>query len=313
MSRKTPGEVRARTCGTKSPSRSEALRFIDSSKSPSTKIDGSLVNFRRRKKTRETTEDVDMDIRRKHRSDCEHVNVIRTSRVLSPDRTWPDRWLSEMHESRKVGLGTTAACRLESLRLKFTNEPSIFVDGDLDESIKRSASDRLGNLVPQVRARTSPGVFRDMALLGLCLELSFNVLKKAAEERKWTKTFLFRNRWLFGPKFTVCTERNVLPSLFLVSFFVVARFPVGDNTSLLPCGSNTGPAQGASGKHSRDLLSLFERRDVYPRQTMRPLRKVCHARRRALSSWQQTQTKLSLQDVGLVVFLNLAKTKSLLP
>ena len=67
-------------------------------------------------------------------------------------------------------------CRLESLRLKFTNEPSIFVDGDLDESIKRNASDRLGDLVPQVRARTSPGVFRDMALLGLCLELSFSVL-----------------------------------------------------------------------------------------------------------------------------------------
>ena len=37
MSRKTPGEVRARTCGTKSPSRSEALRFIDSSKSPSSR------------------------------------------------------------------------------------------------------------------------------------------------------------------------------------------------------------------------------------------------------------------------------------
>ena len=50
------------------------------------------------------------------------------------------------------------------------------VDVDLDESIKRSASDRLGDLVPQVRARTSPGVFRDMALLGLCLELSFSVL-----------------------------------------------------------------------------------------------------------------------------------------
>ena len=50
MLRKTPGEVRARTCSTKSPSRSEALRFIDSSKSPSTKkkIDGPLVNFRRR-------------------------------------------------------------------------------------------------------------------------------------------------------------------------------------------------------------------------------------------------------------------------
>ena len=41
----------------------------------------------------------------------------------------------------------------------------ICVDGDLDESIKRSASDRLGDLilVPQVRAWTSPGVFRDMA------------------------------------------------------------------------------------------------------------------------------------------------------
>ena len=38
--------------------------------------------------------------------------------------------------------------RLESVRLKFTNEPSIFVDGDLAESIKRSASDRLGDLVP---------------------------------------------------------------------------------------------------------------------------------------------------------------------
>ena len=31
---------------------------------------------------------------------------------------------------------------------KFTNEPFIFVDGDLAESIKRSAYDRLGDLVP---------------------------------------------------------------------------------------------------------------------------------------------------------------------
>ena len=41
-----------------------------------------------------------------------------------------------------------APCRLESLCLNFTNEPSIFVDRDLVESIKRSASDRLGDLVP---------------------------------------------------------------------------------------------------------------------------------------------------------------------
>ena len=35
---KNPGKVRARTYGTKSPSRLEALRFIDSAKSPSTLI-----------------------------------------------------------------------------------------------------------------------------------------------------------------------------------------------------------------------------------------------------------------------------------
>ena len=36
--REKPWKVRARTYGTKSPSRSEALRFIDSAKSPSTKM-----------------------------------------------------------------------------------------------------------------------------------------------------------------------------------------------------------------------------------------------------------------------------------
>ena len=66
-------------------------------------------------------------------------------------------------------------CATEVARL---HRVSIQIDGDLDESIKRNASDRLGDLVPQVRARTSPGVFRDMALLGLCLELSFNFYTK---------------------------------------------------------------------------------------------------------------------------------------
>ena len=55
-------------------------------------------------------------------------------------------------------------CQLESLCLKFTTEPSIFVDGDLAESIKRSTSDRLGDLVPQVRARTFPGFFTTFGL-----------------------------------------------------------------------------------------------------------------------------------------------------
>ena len=79
------------------------------------------------------------------------------------DGAWPDRWLSGMIEMRSrrrahspigvprmsiVNILRGLPCRLDSLRLKFTNEPSIFVDGDLAESIKRSASDRLGDLVP---------------------------------------------------------------------------------------------------------------------------------------------------------------------
>ena len=74
-----------------------------------------------------------------------HVDVL-TIRSVFP---------SNVHINILRGL----PCRLESQRLKFTNEPSIFVDGDLAESIKRSASDRLGDLVLQVRAQTSPGFF----------------------------------------------------------------------------------------------------------------------------------------------------------
>ena len=46
-------------------------------------------------------------------------------------------------------------------------------------------------------------------------------------------------------------ERNVFPSSFSCFLFFVSRLPclpVGENTSLLPCGSNTSSAQGASGK-----------------------------------------------------------------
>ena len=133
-----------------------------------------------------------------------------------------------MHESRKVGLGTTveyterkfkkgvsfecpyqhlpwSPVSIESLRLKFTNEPSIFVDGDLDESIKRYASDRLGDLVPQVRARTSPGVFRDMALLGLCLELSFKN-RCSFQAFAWKTSFIARPRW---PPATLLFHMNI--------------------------------------------------------------------------------------------------------
>ena len=110
---------------------------------------------------------------------CSVVSV-KSKRLSS---LWPRKiqmFPSNVHINILRGL----PCRLESLCLKFTNEPSIFVDGDLDESIKRSASDRLGDLVPQVWARTSPGVFRDMALLGLCLELSFKNPKPGSQKEK---------------------------------------------------------------------------------------------------------------------------------
>ena len=49
---------------------------------------------------------------KEHRSDCEHVSVIRTSRVRSPDRTWPDHWLSEMSEEDLRQLKWKIICSL---------------------------------------------------------------------------------------------------------------------------------------------------------------------------------------------------------
>ena len=58
-----------------------------------------------------------------HRSDCEHVYVIRTSRVLSPDGAWPERWLSGMIEvgrhlaSRHLNLSSSSPvllCRTQA-------------------------------------------------------------------------------------------------------------------------------------------------------------------------------------------------------
>ena len=70
----------------KSPSRSEALRFIDSAKSPSTKIDGSSVNFRRRLPIH--TGDHGgcwYGHSKEHQSNCEHV--LRDSHKSGP-QSW---------------------------------------------------------------------------------------------------------------------------------------------------------------------------------------------------------------------------------
>ena len=134
MSWKTPGEVRARTCGTKSPSRSEALRFIDSSKSPSTKIDGSLVNFKRR-------------LANRHGRPRWMLIWTFGDSPISVSFKCP----YQQPPQSPVSIGKPAP--------KIHQWTIYFVGGDLAESIKRSASDRLGDLVPQVQARTSPGFF----------------------------------------------------------------------------------------------------------------------------------------------------------
>ena len=82
----------------------------------------------------------------------------------------PENWFLTVHKmtlKNHCAIATlTVLCTCGNMR----NEPSIFVGGDLAESIKGGASDRLGDLVPQVRARPDfSRVFHDMALLGLCL------------------------------------------------------------------------------------------------------------------------------------------------
>ena len=86
---------------------------------------------------------------------------------------------------------------------------------------------------------------------------------------------------LWPPKFTARSERNVFPSSFSFFLFFLLSQPLGQNTSLLPCRSNTSSAQGASGKRGPDLLALFERRDVSsPNNASAPKGVPC--RRRAL-------------------------------
>ena len=89
--REKPWKVRARTYRTKSHSRSEALRFMDSAKSPSTKIDDSLVNFRRRLSNRHgrPRRMLTMDIRRTPIGLWAH---LRDSHKSGPQSGWSLAW-----------------------------------------------------------------------------------------------------------------------------------------------------------------------------------------------------------------------------
>ena len=124
--------------------------------------------------------------------------------------------------------------------------------------------------------------------------------QKKKKKRKWTKTFLFKNRWLFGPKLTDRSERNVFS--FLFSFFLFCRmFSFLEDIGLLFAGATPVPHKEHRASVARP--ALFERRDIYPRQTMRQLQKVCQAMPKACSvchdgNKPRMQTKLSLQEFG---------------
>ena len=110
MSWKNPGEVWAWKCGTNSLSRSEVLHFINSTKSPPTKIDGPMVSFRRRRSNwfgRPRRMLIWTFEGNTERTVSMSTWFVQVGSSGSPDGTWPDCWLSKMIEMRKVGLGTT--------------------------------------------------------------------------------------------------------------------------------------------------------------------------------------------------------------
>ena len=166
MSWKTPGEVRARTCGTKSPSQSETLRFIDSAKSPSTKIDGSLVNFRRRLSNRHG---------RPRRM------LIWTFEGNTDWTVSTSTWFAQVGSSVLIELGQIAGSAKCMRGGGLTWVQQYY--STLKESSRQRARSAMSWKTLEARrfgaAGSSPDfsrVFHDMELLGLCLELSFNVL-----------------------------------------------------------------------------------------------------------------------------------------
>ena len=146
---------------------------------------------------------------------------------------------------------SVVSCKKRSFTLLFAvikrlSAILFFVDGDLTELIKRSASDRLGNLVPQVGAQTSPGFLHDMVLLGLCLETFFqfyfcpvtmqsdaNVFSIASF---FSKQFCFEGclHFLRTVVYHSQTARKTLRKGYLVMSFLFARFSSSKNSFCWP-------------------------------------------------------------------------------
>ena len=153
---KNPGEVRARTCGTKSPSWSEALRFIDSSKFPSTKkwwiLGTGLMHF---------AEPAiwPSSIRTEDPTCANHVDML-TLRSVFP---------SNVHINILRGL----PCQLEKAAPKIHQWTIYFCRwgfGWVDKAQCFRSARRFGATGSSLDFSR---VFHDMALLGLCLETFF--------------------------------------------------------------------------------------------------------------------------------------------
>ena len=102
--------------------------------------------------------------------------------------------------------------------------------------------------------------------------------------------------------------------LFLVSFFFfVAPLPVGEKHQSFLAGATPVPRKERRASvalicfHcSKEGMYILAEQCVSSRCAMPKACSVCHHGNK-VEQTQQLQTKLSLQDVGLVVFLNLAR------
>ena len=120
---------------------------------------------------------------------------------------------------------------------------------------------------------------------------------------------------LWPPKFTVHSERNVFPSFFSCFFFFVCVSHVFlSGKTPVSCLATPVPHKGRRASValiclpcSKEGMYILAKQCVSSERCAMPKAcSVCHHGNK-VEQTRQLQTKLSLQDVGLVVFLNLAR------
>ena len=120
---------------------------------------------------------------------------------------------------------------------------------------------------------------------------------------------------LWPPKFTVRSERNVFPSSYSCFLFSLSHVYLSGKTPV-SCLAGATPVPHKERRASVPLICLHCSKEgmcILAKQCVSSERcampkacSVCHHGNK-VEQTQQLQTKLSLQDVGLVIFLNLAR------